>query len=179
MVGLTAGCKAQSSTPSGSDPVLNRRIEVLVRSQYDVPPDYSVSIGTRKPSEFTGYESLPITITNGTKSQVIDFLISPDNAKLVHLETLDLTKDPANAIPITGRPIRGNPAAKVTVINFDDLECPFCARMHQELFPATLERYKDLVRFVYKADPLSDLHPWAAHPGVNPNARAAPKGGAY
>lgn len=179
VIGLTAGCKAQSSTPSGPDPVLSRRIEVLVRSQYDLPPDYNVSIGTRKPSEFTGYETLPITITNGTKSQVIDFLISPDNAKLVHLETLDLTKDPANAIPITGRPIRGNPAARVTVINFDDLECPFCARMHQELFPATLEHYKDLVRFVYKDDPLSELHPWAAHAAVDANCLAAQNGGVY
>lgn len=179
MVGLTAGCKAQSTAPAGPDPVLNRRIEVQVRSQYDVPPNYNVSIGARKPSEFTGYETLPITITNGTKSQVIDFLISPDNTKLVHLETLDLTKDPADAISITGRPIRGNPTAKVTVINFDDLECPFCARMHQELFPATLEHYKDLVRFVYRDDPLSDLHPWATHAAVDANCLAAQNGAVY
>jgi protein-disulfide isomerase len=179
LAGLTAGCKAQNTAPSAPDRVLNRRIEVLVRSQYDLPPDYNVSIGERKPSQFTGYETLPITITNGTKSQVIDFLISPDNTKLVHLETLDLTKDPADTIPITGRPIRGNPAAKVTVINFDDLECPFCARMHEELFPATLNHYKDLVRFVYKDDPLSDLHPWAMHAAVDANCLAAQSGGVY
>ena len=60
----------------------------------------------------------------------VDYLISNDNTKLVHMDTLDLTKDPANAIPIAGRPIRGNPNAKVTIVNFDDLECPYCARMH-------------------------------------------------
>ncbi len=179
MLGLTAGCKAQSSVPSGPDPALNRRIEVLVRSQYDLPPDYDLSLGARKPSQFPGYETLPVTITNGTKSQVIDFLITPDNTKLLHLDTFDLTKDPADAIPITGRPIRGNPAAKVTVINFDDLECPFCARMHAELFPATLEHYKGLVRFVYKDDPLSDLHPWAMHAAVDANCLAAQNGEVY
>jgi len=178
-LGLTAGCKAQSTPPSGPDPALNRRIEILVRSQYEMAPDVTISIGARTPSQFTGYETLPVTITHGSKSQVVDFLISTDNTKLAHLDTFDLTKDPADAIPIAGRPIRGNPAAKVTVINFDDLECPYCARMHQELFPATLDHYKDLVRFVYKDDPLTDLHPWAMHAAVDANCLAAQSGEVY
>lgn len=179
ILGLAAGCKAQSASISGPDPTLDRRIEVLVRSQYDLPPDYNLSIGARAPSEFTGYETLPITIGKGSKTQVINFLISDDSSKLIHLDTFDLKKDPADAIPITGRPIRGNPAAKVTVINFDDLECPFCARMHEELFPDTLAHYKDLVRFVYKDDPLTDLHPWAMHAAVNANCLAAQNGEVY
>jgi protein-disulfide isomerase len=173
VLGLTAGCRAQSTPPSGPDPALNRRIEILVRSQYEMPPDVTISIGARTPSQFTGYETLPVTITRASKSQVVNFLISTDNTKLVHLDTFDLTKDPADAIPIAGRPIRGNPAAKVTVINFDDLECPYCARLHQELFPATLEHYKDQVRFIYKDDPLSEIHPWAMHAAVDANCLAA------
>lgn len=179
LAGLAVGCKAQNSSTSAPDPALTRRIEVLVRSQYDLPPDYNLSIGARKPSQFTGYETLPITIERGSKTQEIDFLISTDNSKLIHLDTFDLTKDPADAIPIAGRPIRGNPAAKVTVINFDDLECPFCARMHAELFPGTLAHYKDLVRFVYKDDPIPELHPWAMHAAVNANCLAAQSGEVY
>jgi protein-disulfide isomerase len=173
------GCKAQGAPVSAPDPAVNRRIEVQVRSQYEMPPDVVVSIGTRSPSEFAGYQTLPITVTHGARSQVIPFLISTDSTKLIHLETFDLTKDPAEAIPIAGRPIRGNAAAKVTLINFDDLECPFCARMHQELFPATLARYKDLVRIVYKDDPLTDLHPWAMHAAVDANCLAAQNSDVY
>ena len=109
VLGLTVGCKAQSTPPVGLDPALNRRIEVMVRSQFELPPDVTMSLGARSSSQFPGYETLPITITHGTKSQVINFLISTDNTKLVHLDTIDLTKNPADAIPITGRPIRGNP----------------------------------------------------------------------
>jgi protein-disulfide isomerase len=177
VLGLTAGCRAQSTTPSGPDPALNWRIEILVRSQYEMPPDVTISLGARSPSQFTGYETLPVTITRNSKSQVVNFLISNDYTKLVHLDTFDLTKDPADAIPIAGRPIRGNP--KVTVINFDDLECPYCARMHEELFPATQEHYKDLVRFVYKDDPLSEIHPWAMHAAVDANCLAAQSGDVY
>ena len=179
LLGLAAGCKAQSKASPGIDAALARRIEVLVRSQYELPPDYTLSIGARTPSQFPGYESLPITVSKGNKSQVIDFLISPDSTKLIHLSTFDLTKDPADEIPIAGRPIRGNPAAKVTVINFDDLECPYCAAMHKELFPGTIEHYKNLVRFVYKDDPLTELHPWAMHAAVDANCLAAQSGDVY
>jgi protein-disulfide isomerase len=179
VLGLTVGCKAQKLSPSGPDPALDRRIEVLVRSQFGLPPDYDLSIGARSPSQFTGYETLPITLTHASNSQVVNFLISTDSTKLIHLDTFDLTKDPADAIPIAGRPIRGNPAAKVTVVNFDDLECPYCAMMHQELFPGTLAHYKDLVRFVYKDDPIPELHPWAMHAAVDANCLAAQSGDVY
>ena len=78
-----------------------------------------------------------------------------------------------------GVPSAAIPNAKVTVINFDDLECPYCARMHEELFPATLERYKDKVRFVYKDDPLTEIHPWAMHAAVDANCLAAQNGTVY
>jgi protein-disulfide isomerase len=172
---LTAGCKAQTV----SDPALNRRIEVSVRTQFNIPQDYNVVLGARKPSAINGYDDLPVTISRGAKSQVVDFLISADGKKLARLESFDLTKAPGSDIDLAGRPIRGNPAAKVTVINFDDLECPFCARMHESLFPATLKRYKDQVRFIYKDFPLTEIHPWALHASVDANCLAAQSGDVY
>ena len=170
---LTAGCRAQSPAPSASDPVLNRRIEVTVRTEFSLPQTYNVSIGARKQSAFSGYDDLPVTISTDGHSQVIEYLISIDNKKLARLNTFDLTKDPGSDIDVANRPIRGNPAAKVTIINFDDLECPYCARMHQALFPATLDRYKDKVRFIYKDFPLEEIHPWALHASLDANCLAA------
>jgi len=171
LIGLTIGCRAQTQ-PSPTDLTVNRRVEIMVRSQYDLPPDVLVSVGARTASGFAGYKTLPITISQGNRTQQVNFLISDDNTKLVHLDTMDLTKTPADTIQAEGRPIRGNPAAKVTVIGFDDLECPFCARMHGELFPATMDRYKDQVRYIYKDYPLSDIHPWAMHAAVDANCLA-------
>lgn len=151
----------------------------MVRSQFGVPPEVSVTLGQRKPSQFTGYDSLPITLQRGTNKKEIEFLISSDNSKLARLETFDLQKNPIFNIDVAGRPIRGNPAAKVTVINFDDLECPYCARMHSSLFPETMDRYKDKVRFIYKDDPLTELHPWAMHAAVDANCLAAQSGETY
>jgi len=177
---MTAGCKAQPAPQPALDPVLNRHIEVMVRSQFNIPQDITVTLGARQPSQIPGYYSLPITLSHAKKQQVIDFLISTDGKTLARLETFDLVKNPVFAIDIAGRPIRGNPAAKVTVISFDDLECPYCKRMHQSLFPSTLERYKGKVRFIYKDDPLpAEMHPWAMHAAVDANCLAAQSGEVY
>jgi len=185
ILAATVGCKAQGapapSTAQSSiqDPALARRIDVLVRSQFNVPAEYSVILGARKPSNIPGYDSLQITFSHESHTTTSDFLISTDNKSLARLETFDLNNIPAQHIPVDNRPIRGNPAAKVTVINYDDLECPYCARMHQQLFPMTLDRYKDKVRFVYLDDPLTELHPWALHAAVDANCIADQNTSAY
>ena len=176
---LAAGCKAQPSAPSQADLETNRRIEVMIRSKFGVPPDYAVALGTRTPSNIPGFEKLPVTLTRGPKTASFDFLISSDGKTLARMETFDLTKNPALSIDTAGRPIRGNPNAKVTVVNFDDLECPYCARMHESLFPSTMERYKDKVRFVYKDYPLTEIHPWAMHAAVDANCLAAQSNDVY
>jgi protein-disulfide isomerase len=179
VLGLAVGCKAQPTPVQPADLALNRHIEVMVRTQFNVPPDYSVAISPRQPSQIPGYQTLPVALSRGAQKTVVDFLISNDGKTLARLETFDLAKDPAFNIDINNRPVRGNTAATVTVVNFDDLECPYCARMHETLFPSTLARYKDKVRFVYKDNPLAEIHPWAVHAAVDANCLAAQNGNAY
>lgn len=172
LVVLAAGCKAQvSATPP--DAALTRRIEVLVRSKFSVPSDYTVTLGARSASQVPGYENLPVTFSHDGKSSKVDFLISSDSTKLARLETFDLIKDPSFNIDVKDRPVRGNSDAKVTIINFDDLECGYCARMHQTFFPSTVDHYKGLIKFIYKDFPLEEIHPWAVHAAVDANCLAA------
>ncbi len=175
---MAVGCKAQPAplqpaSQGTPDLALNRHIEIMVRTQYNVPPEIAVTIGPRKPGQIPGYDELPVTLSHGGKTRVLDFLISTDGKTLARLDKVDLFNDPVFSINVAGRPIRGNPAAKVTVISFDDLECPYCSRMHQTLFPATLAHYKGMVRFIYMDNPLMEIHPWAMHAAVNANCMGA------
>jgi protein-disulfide isomerase len=172
-----AALSSQSSAQASPELSLNRRIEIMVRAQYDVPQEYAIILGARKPGPIPGYDELPVTLSHGSKSQVIDFLISTDAKTLAHLDTYNLAEYPL--FKVAGRPIRGNPEAKVTVISFDDLECPYCSMMHQTLFPATLEHYKGLVRFIYLDNPLTEIHPWAMHAAINANCLGAQKSEEY
>lgn len=164
--------KLDASQQSGDSvsPDLARRVEVQVRSRFDVPPDYEIHIGPRTKSDLPGYDAITITFSAGSKtSRPITFLLSADNKTLAQFTKFDISKDPRNLVSAAGRPSRGGPAnAPVVIVGFDDLECPYCARMNAQLFPALLQRYGDKVHIVYRDFPL-DQHPWALHAAVDVN----------
>lgn len=171
-----AGCRAQ--TP-GSDAQLERRIEVQVRSQFNIPSNVDVKLGQRSKSDIPGYDKLPVVLSQGAHVSTVDFLISADGKTLARFEKFDISKDPSDIVSTTNRPERGPSDAKVVIVNFDDLECPYCAQMHHELFPATLDHYKGLVKIVYKDYPLVELHPWALHAAIDANCLASQSSNAY
>jgi protein-disulfide isomerase len=150
-----------------------------VRSQFEVPPNVEVTIGATSKSEFPGFDNLPITFSNNGKHTVVNFLLSNDGNTVARLERFDISHSPSDMISLQNRPLRGTSDAKVSIVNFDDLECPYCARMHEQLFPATLDRYKGLVKFFYKDYPLVEIHPWAMHAAVDANCLAGQSPEAY
>jgi protein-disulfide isomerase len=173
------GCVAQSASPE-----LTRKIERQVRSYYKMSPEILVTVGTLSPSpDFPNYDSVVVTVDGGDKKQDLTFLVSKDRSSLMRLTKFDLTKDPfaetMSKIDVSGRPTRGAKASKVVVVNFDDLECPFCSRMHQTLFPEILKEYGDRVTFIYKDYPLAEIHPWAMHAAVDGNCLGAQSSDAY
>jgi len=172
------GCAAQSVSPD-----LAQKIERQVRAYYKVPPELKVLVGTVSPSpDFPNFDSLVVTIDNGVRKQDLNFLLSKDHSSLIRVNKFDLNKDPyadtMSKIDTNGRPTRGAKASKVVVVSFDDFECPFCARMHQELFPEILKEYGDRVSFIYKDYPM-EMHPWAMHAAVDANCLAAQNNDAY
>jgi protein-disulfide isomerase len=174
---LAVGAMCPAQVPlSGTAPVspsVNRRIEVLIRSQFSVPSDYDIVLGNKAKSDITGFDNIPVTFIHAGRTSTVVFLISKDCNTLARLETFDISKDPALAINVEGRPSRGEGLAKVEIINFDDLECPYCARLNEELSNTTLSRYKGLIRIVYKDFPIEESHPWAMHAAVDANCLAS------
>jgi protein-disulfide isomerase len=170
------GCHAQTPAQGGEklSPELARRVEVLIREKTKVSPNYDIQIGPRTKSDVPGFDKIIVIFTaEGQTSKPIEFLLSNDGKTLAQFSKYDISKDPKDRVSAEGRPARGGSAsAPVVIVGFDDLECPYCARMHAELFPALTERYKDQVRIVYRDFPL-DQHPWAMRAAINANCIAA------
>lgn len=172
------GCWGQSSSSE-----LAQKIERRVRATYRLPASAKITVERPQPSEFANYDSVTIKVEGGYGKEPHEFLVSKDDKTLVEWTKLDLTQDPyaevMKKINLSGRPIRGNRDAKVTVVSFDDFECPFCSGLHETLFPELLKEYGDRVKFVYKDYPLIEMHPWAMHAAVDANCLGAQNGDAY
>ncbi|NOY90351.1 MAG: thioredoxin domain-containing protein [Deltaproteobacteria bacterium] len=69
-------------------------------------------------------------------------------------------------VPVGAQPSRGPADALVTIVEFSDFQCPFCARVVPTL-EAVRERYGDDVRIVWRNTPLP------FHPNARPAAVAA------
>ena len=59
-----------------------------------------------------------------------------------------------------GAPIRGAENAPVTIIKFEDFQCPFC-KVAQPTFKDLLTRYEGKIRIIHKDLPLEEIHPLA------------------
>lgn len=169
------GCHAQTpaETSGKLSPELARRVEVLIRSKSTVSPHYVIQIGPRTRSEVPGFDSISVTFAaDGKTSKPVPFLLSTDGKTLAQFTRYDIGKDPKLLVSGDGRPARGGPGnAPVLIVGFDDLECPYCARMHAQLFPALTARYKDQIHIVYRDFPL-EIHPWAMRAAVDINCVA-------
>jgi len=58
-------------------------------------------------------------------------------------------------------PVKGDPNAPFTIIEFSDFQCPFCMKFHTQTLPLIEENYINTgkVKFVYRDFPIQSIHP--------------------
>ena len=71
-------------------------------------------------------------------------------------------------------PILGDPDAPVTIVEYSDFECPFCARFVTDAYVRIKSEYVDTgkARLIYKDFPLDNIHPLATPAAVVANCVA-------
>ena len=96
----------QATSPAGAadSTDLRNRIEKNIRAHFKVPNRVQIEVGQTRPSEFTGYDAVTITLINGEKRNPYEFYVSKDGKTLAQLNKMDVSQDPFD---IAGRPSRG------------------------------------------------------------------------
>jgi len=94
---------------------------------------------------------------NRTADQIHETLVTSPLAKM-RAEQQRILGDPVD-IPTTGDPVRGPQNAKITIVEFSDFECPYCAQAVGEI-AAIQQAYPNDVKLVFKQYPL-EMHPHA------------------
>jgi len=171
---------AQDDTQASAE-ARKARILANLKVKFPMLETAQVQIGDIVATEFAGLERGSFVIAGRGQQQ---FLVSTDDTKfyLISGEPIDVSlseeeiqklvaereatkqreADGRNlqiADAIAGLPMRGNPDAPVTIVEFSEFQCPYCAR-GAETISQLLAKYPDDVKVVYLHFPL-DFHDWA------------------
>ena len=152
------------TTAALADDAANLKIIEYYRRKSNLPPEVEAKITGVSDSKIPGAKIATLTMTRGGQTQEIQILMSPDGKYVVFGEVEDVTSDPFKAIAAKlttqGSPAKGPKDAKVTIVEFSDFQCPYCARAHQTMSEQVMKEYDGKVKLVYKNFPLG-FHPWA------------------
>jgi protein-disulfide isomerase len=167
---LAAGAAAcQPAAPSGLPSeaelqVMTQRIEQYFRKTANLPDQVTVKLVDVAAVQSTPLLSGTLELSSGSQLQKVPLVMSRDGHYLVAGQLIDLTVDPMTAImqkiSLKDEPMRGNANAAVTIVEYSDFQCPFCAQAYKTVEEEVLKEYGDKVRLVFKNFPLN-IHPWA------------------
>jgi protein-disulfide isomerase len=163
---LAAGC---GGGPAVSDETIGQRV-IEYFGKAVTTPGVTFTMTKIEPAEVPGWRKGHLEAALGEQKQDVPFYVSDDGRYLFRSDAIDLTVDPfvalAQKMKIDGEPSRGPADAKVTVVEYSDFECPYCAQAWETFEKEVFPQYKDKVRFVFKQMPLTQIHPWAEDAAV-------------
>jgi protein-disulfide isomerase len=151
------------------------------RKKNNVPPTAQISVSNVKDSPIKGAKEGVLEVA-GPQMRRVPFTASPDGKYVLFAELTDVTVDPSKAvmekIKLDGAACRGPKDAKVTIVEWSDFQCPFCAKGYTTLEQQVLKEYGDKVKFCFKDFPLG-FHPWAEPAAIAAKCVREQKADAY
>jgi protein-disulfide isomerase len=140
-----------------------------VREVFKMAEATTLTVGPFHDSGLPNFLATTVTAEAGTQKRTRDFYISKDNRLLVlgNILSLGLEFRPdelrveLRTIATTHQPSQGPAHAPVTIVEYADLECPMCGRLHEFLEKELLPKYGDKVRVIFKEFPLVKIHDWS------------------
>jgi len=106
-----------------------------------------------------------VVADNPKGKQTEEFYMTSDNRVLVLGKILnlgvDLRREALRTIDTANQPSQGSAHAAVTIVEYADLECPMCGKLHDFLEKDLLPKYGDKVRIIFKEFPLVQIHDWS------------------
>jgi protein-disulfide isomerase len=105
-----------------------------------------------------GLASVIVEAIKAGKSEK-EALAAASASKFAHPPEQKILEDPV-PIPTAGSPVLGQKDAAITLVEFSDFQCPYCALATPQL-KAVLEQYPAQVKLIFKQFPL-DIHSQAA-----------------
>ena len=165
VLGFAAAGAARQPPKGGPDLSQDPHIKEFLQKRFHIENQKEIALGAPTPSPFPGLWTRTLTVTTPRGAVKTYLYTDASGQKVIIGEYLDLRSDPWGRIDmsklrLSDRASQGPDDAPVTVVEFADFECPFCARAFEQIESIVNNRYKGKVRLIYKNFPLQ-MHPWA------------------
>ena len=163
---------ARASDVFASEPPTDTKLKAALQKRLLVPDPTMLTLGPPTAGPLNGLSQRTVTISNG-QGQHLDlkyFTMGGDKGILVHdFAPFDIN-DPwqhaaVKSLHLDDRATLGPASAPVTIIEFADFECPYCARAFSEIETLVNTTYKNKVKLIWKNFPLPS-HDWAQQAAI-------------
>jgi protein-disulfide isomerase len=138
-------------------------VKAFIKHMVGYDPAIKYQVTSIKPAEAPGFSDVTVVLNNGQGEQVLNFFVSPDQRFAFMGQLMDFGTDPfarySKLLQRADGPARGPKDAKVTIVEFADLECPACKAALPNVEKIQAENPN--VKVVFQNFPLEKLHPWA------------------
>ena len=166
---LAAADSSEPLTSNGND----ARLKAALQKRLLVPNLADLSVGPPSPAPLPGITQRTITVNggDGQKFQVELFTDSSGDKGILAQRFAPFSiADPWERVDLkllhlNDRPTLGTADAPITIVEFADFECPYCAKAFNEIETLVNTTYKGRVRLVWKAFPLQG-HTWAEQAAI-------------
>jgi protein-disulfide isomerase len=162
VLAIAAMAVAQPNSPAANMPN-EATIMGFLQQMFGYDSAISYKISSMKPAEAPGFTDVTVILTNPQGDQALNFFVSPDGKFALVGQLLDFGADPfsryRNLLKDANGPIKGPKNAKVTMVEFADLECPACKAALPNL--EKMQSENPDVKVIFQNYPLEKLHPWA------------------
>ncbi|MFZ0680295.1 thioredoxin domain-containing protein [Candidatus Binatus sp.] len=161
-----AGGVSPLAAPIATDPAKDAALKDYLQKHFKIPSPDLIKLGPAFRTPIEGLFARQLIVSNEQGQNVSTSLFFDKNeTKAIIGQYIDTSREPwgrtnMSGVSLDDRPTQGPANAPVTIVEFADFECPFCAHAFSVIETLVNTTYKGKVKVIFKAYPLN-VHPWA------------------
>jgi len=154
------------AAPIATDPAKDASLKIYLQKHFKIPSPDLIKLGPAFRTPIEGLFARQLIVSNEQGQNVSTSLFFDKNeTKAIIGQYIDTSMEPwgrtnMSGVSLDDRPTQGPANAPVTIVEFADFECPFCAHAFSVIETLVNTTYKGKVKVIFKAYPLN-VHPWA------------------
>lgn len=160
------GASPASAGAVATDPARDAALRTWLQKHFRIPSAELIKLGPAFKTAIDGLLARQLVVSNEQGQRIgTTLFFDKDEGKAVIGQFVDVSTDAwgrvnMGAVSLDDRPMLGPAEAPVTIVEFADFECPFCAHAFSVMETLVNTTYKGKVKLIYKDYPLN-AHLWA------------------